>query len=68
MRMANIWDLNKFIKNEDEFLKIIDKQIKHPNPEEFVKLGDELFVILNNASKFILKKMNYLPPPKNFLP
>ena len=67
-RMANIWNLSSFIKNEDDFINAINKQIVRPNPDALVRMGDQLFDILNDASKKLLTKMGYLPPPKKFMP
>jgi hypothetical protein len=66
--MANIWNLSDFIKHEDKFLATINKLLLRPNPNELVKLGDELFDILNHYSAQALKEIKMLPPPKKFLP
>ena len=67
-RMASIWNLSKFIKHESEFLAAVNKQLQRPNPEQLVKLGDELFNLLNYYSVQALKELKLFPPPKKFLP
>lgn len=67
-RMANIWNLSSFVKNEGTFLKVIGKQIKRPNPEGLIELGDKLFAILNKSAQGVLRELKLLPPPKRYLP
>ena len=67
-RMANIWNLSSFVKNEGTFLKVIGKQIKRPNPEGLIELGDKLFAILNKSAQGVLGELKLLPPPKRYLP
>jgi hypothetical protein len=67
-RMSNIWNLSTFVKNEKAFLKIINRQLKRPNPETLIELGDKLFVLLNKYAERALKELKLIPPPKRFLP
>lgn len=67
-RMGSIWELKKFIKNEQEFIDEINIQIKNTNPDELLSLQEELFFILNFTARKELKALGVYPPPKRYLP
>jgi hypothetical protein len=67
-RMANIWNLSKFIKNEDEFIDTLVQQINKQNPKALHKLNEQLFKILNFYAKEDLTNLKLFPPPAKYLP